>query len=448
MSKNLLLRNERRKRGWSQKLFADFALVSLSTIERAERGEPLRIDNIQRICECLNKTPQELGLVQQEQEAVPSAVEEKNGQNPIATPTLSINSLMNNHQHIMSPRPVLGKPDRSISLQPHAFLDFGILDRLEQAFTPRPQIDLSALDHLQLVVSEFKKQLVQGKQTNWSGLLVTATNQLGLFTNFLESNVERNEQFILLIGETCLLIGDVLFNMHDYGNAERYYHMALRAAQEAPNVALQAIASGRYGLLLVDSKRYSEAENLLEHAIGLAHPSISSVVCSWLWAVKAEAHASKQEEKSCYEALNAAKEYLNLNSERLDCYTFHADLVPSVYGTTKLLGFEGACYLRLKQPGQAQRVLATSQQLSVHPHHQSLIHIDFAQSLIQQSCPQEACAHISQAFNYVQQTGSKRALQRILSIRQDLHRWDKLPEVRDLDEQISFFHEGGVYQHG
>lgn len=38
--KNMLLRAARQQRGWSQQQLADFAELSPSTIERAERGEP------------------------------------------------------------------------------------------------------------------------------------------------------------------------------------------------------------------------------------------------------------------------------------------------------------------------------------------------------------------------------------------------------------------------
>jgi transcriptional regulator with XRE-family HTH domain len=61
--RNTLLRTERLRHGWSQQQLADFALVSLSTIERAERGEAIRVDSIQRLCECLSKTSEELGLL-------------------------------------------------------------------------------------------------------------------------------------------------------------------------------------------------------------------------------------------------------------------------------------------------------------------------------------------------------------------------------------------------
>ena len=64
--KNHLLREARLRKGWSQQQLADFAGISVSTVERAERGEPLRIDSIQRLCECLDRTPEELGLLKNE----------------------------------------------------------------------------------------------------------------------------------------------------------------------------------------------------------------------------------------------------------------------------------------------------------------------------------------------------------------------------------------------
>src|SRR5258708_6184024 len=65
--RNTLLRTERRRRGWTQQQLADFAEISLSTVERAEKGESTRIDCIQRLCECLSKTPEELGLLKIDQ---------------------------------------------------------------------------------------------------------------------------------------------------------------------------------------------------------------------------------------------------------------------------------------------------------------------------------------------------------------------------------------------
>jgi len=55
---NNSLREARLKKGWSQQQLADFSGLSLSTIQRAESGKPIRIDSIQRLCECLQQTPE------------------------------------------------------------------------------------------------------------------------------------------------------------------------------------------------------------------------------------------------------------------------------------------------------------------------------------------------------------------------------------------------------
>ncbi len=65
---NMLLRTARQQQGWSQQQLADFAGVSLSTIERAERGEPIRVDNLERLCSCLQRTPEQLGLIKDYEE--------------------------------------------------------------------------------------------------------------------------------------------------------------------------------------------------------------------------------------------------------------------------------------------------------------------------------------------------------------------------------------------
>jgi len=70
--RNTLLRTERLRHGWTQRQLADFAEISLSTVERAEKGEAIRVDCIQRLCKCLWKTSEELGLLKIEERALES----------------------------------------------------------------------------------------------------------------------------------------------------------------------------------------------------------------------------------------------------------------------------------------------------------------------------------------------------------------------------------------
>jgi len=70
--RNTQLRTERLRQGWTQQQLADFAGISLSTVERAEKGESIRVDCIQRLCECLAKTSEELGLLKISERALES----------------------------------------------------------------------------------------------------------------------------------------------------------------------------------------------------------------------------------------------------------------------------------------------------------------------------------------------------------------------------------------
>ncbi len=56
------LRLERKRRNLSQRMLADFSGLGLSTIVRAERGEPIGADTRRRLCDYLGKSSEELGL--------------------------------------------------------------------------------------------------------------------------------------------------------------------------------------------------------------------------------------------------------------------------------------------------------------------------------------------------------------------------------------------------
>ncbi len=168
----------------------------------------------------------------------------------------------------------------------------GTSDRLDRAFLPHARVDQATLASLHGAVFDLKKRFVQ-REASWIELLTGASHQLGLFEALLASHAERGQQLTGFIGETCLLIGDVLFNRQDPMAAMRYYEMALRAAQESSNT----VTLGRYSLLLIDAHQPHQALLLLEEALRQAVLNSSVVICSWLWCVKAEAHAKREEEK-------------------------------------------------------------------------------------------------------------------------------------------------------
>lgn len=56
------VRKERLRRNWKQQQLADFAGIGLSTVERVEAGKPIGLDTVQKLCACLGKSAEELGL--------------------------------------------------------------------------------------------------------------------------------------------------------------------------------------------------------------------------------------------------------------------------------------------------------------------------------------------------------------------------------------------------
>ena len=56
---------ERKRRSYTQQMVADFAGVSLATVQRAEVGKPIRIDNQLLLCKFFGMTAEQLGMVQE-----------------------------------------------------------------------------------------------------------------------------------------------------------------------------------------------------------------------------------------------------------------------------------------------------------------------------------------------------------------------------------------------
>src|SRR5947209_6232419 len=118
------LRQERLRKGWTQRQLADFAQVALSSVERAERWEPLRVDICQRLCQTLGKErPEELGLRSHgelEERSKSHKLTHLHQETPVAL----------NTQIIRLPNEALSSPPDSSLLPPSFLSDEDVLDQL------------------------------------------------------------------------------------------------------------------------------------------------------------------------------------------------------------------------------------------------------------------------------------------------------------------------------
>ncbi len=147
-----------------------------------------------------------------------------------------------------------------------------------------------------------------------------------------------------LAGEIAQILGKTLFDLHEYALAWSYYTFSLKAAQAAFNHELWAVGLGRMSLLLIYWDQPREALPLLQESQQLAVQS-PRIQC-WLAAVKAEVFAHLGDPGACDAALHIARTLASQTSLGKDRYA-------TGFNPSRLAGYEGACFVRLRQPDRA-----------------------------------------------------------------------------------------------
>ena len=147
-----------------------------------------------------------------------------------------------------------------------------------------------------------------------------------------------------LAGESAQILGKTLFDLHEYALAWSYYTFSLKAAQAAFNQELWAVGLGRMSLLLIYWNQPHEALPLLQEAqqLTVQNPRIAC----WLAAVRAEVYAHLGDSEACNAALNSARALAAQASAGEDRYA-------TGFNPSRLAGYEGACFVRLRQPDRA-----------------------------------------------------------------------------------------------
>lgn len=232
-----------------------------------------------------------------------------------------------------------------------------------------------------------------------------------------------------LAGESGQILGKTLFDLHEYALAWAYYTFSLKAAQAAFNHELWAVGLGRMSLLLIYWNQPREALPLLQEAQQLTVQS-KRVVC-WLAAVRAEVYAHLGDSEACVAALVIAKTLASAASLGEDRYA-------TGFNPSRLAGYEGACFVRLRQPDRAlpalQQALALLDPQGIR--RQSTLFTDIGIAYAQQGNVQVACEFAIQALTITTQTKSLSVLERVRQVRKELEAWKDAEEVKDLERQL------------
>ena len=174
----------------------------------------------------------------------------------------------------------------------------------------------------------------------------------------------------------------------------------------------------------------SFSQRVVLHAPRPASGQSPRIAC-WLAAIRAEVYAHLSDPDACDAALNIARMLTEEASLGEDRYA-------TGFNPSRLAGYEGACFVRLRQPDRAlpilQQALAFLDPQAIR--RQSTLFTDMGIAHAQQGNVQHACQFAIQALAITTQTKSLSVLERVRQVRTELEPWKDMEEVKDLERHL------------
>lgn len=391
--KNLLLRAARQQQGWNQQQLADFAGVSLSTVERAERGEPIRIDNLERLCTCLQKTPEQLGLIKDYE------VNRRQANKTIAG--------------LVSGLFITSSTGR-IDVPPLANL---WADDLLTIYAR----GVAACQDLYYNGSPHQVEAILPLYSHQTALLVQQTSPLQQAAARLASQAQQL---------TCELATD----REDFGAAQQAGQQAFSYAELAGDANLQVAALISLANLGFHRKLSTVALQAYKHAVSLLSEHVTPLLKGRTYAGIAEVYAMRGQLQEAMRAMGLAYEHYPLKPEDDPAYPYLRASRYSLY----VFG-DAQSRLFLHQPKEADKALIAMRKETNDPEIEPVTRLDMlyyqADVQIQQGELEPGSAILTEAATLAKDLGSRLYFNKLaVSYHQLQTQWPREPLVVALDE--------------
>ncbi|MBV9689831.1 MAG: helix-turn-helix transcriptional regulator [Ktedonobacteraceae bacterium] len=442
----------------TQVQLADFAGVSLSTVERAESGKPIRVDCIQRLCDHFGKDAQELGLqavyakpkprqgvavALSAQQSTGVTLDASSGTQSSQSSTHAlrqvrsreIEDVVNRYEFLHNAVRVGGvllftTNDESL----HAEL----VDRFSSALQKPSSLDAETLHALKATTQNYRHLFARGSAALPS-LFEAAAGHFKLVVQFLKGSLLPSTRTALsaIASETAQFTGWLSADMHLYEQAKAYFDLAVVTAQEANNDALYANQLGCIGWLMSVTSRPDEALVYLEEAQHVVTRCSAYTLVCWSAAEQAEVHADvavqtnaeQPDDRNCLKSLETMNSYVErIHPEEETFGTF--------FDSSRPIAYQGSCYMRLKRPHLARPALLSALSIPESAEYTRAILLDLATTSIQEQEIEQACSYIQQSLALILPTHAMRQLHRVRTIREQLEPWAAVEAVRNLDERL------------
>lgn len=319
-----------------------------------------------------------------------------------------------------------------------------LVDRFLRALRKPSTIDERTLNYFELRTEGYWQDRHSAALAS-SDLLTYVIEHLQKVITLLEGSLfpAVRTRLCCIASGIAQLAGHLLFDMGEFAHARNFHQVAITAAQEGDNQALEAVAWGRMSFTWTYSGNAPEALKCIQEASRLAIRNVNNTVRAYLAAVEAEIQAILGNRESCLKALDAAASVEDQQySEEEMCWLR--------FDRSRLAGYQGTCFKRLYNPDdtrthsfldEARQALADALAL-LNPariQRRPALLIDIASTYAQQGDVEAACGHAIQVLPIMAQTKSQAVAKRLLTLRHELEPWKDTQYVKNLDQQIAPF---------
>ncbi|QBD81145.1 XRE family transcriptional regulator [Ktedonosporobacter rubrisoli] len=226
-----------------------------------------------------------------------------------------------------------------------------LVERLSRIFGSAPPhlIDKQSVEYLQLRLERSWADQ-RARHLPPQALLRYLLKDLSELTNLLERSLPLSlrPRIVTITGATALLAGILSYEAWNDAQSQSFYQIAINAARETENPALEAVAWGWNSLLAQYSGHPEQALHYVQHGL-ISQAQVHQEIVGWLAAIEAELYATLGNARASLQALQRASE-IKGEPGRNWGETFWAHFEPSQYR-----GYQGICYLRLAQNEPAKR---------------------------------------------------------------------------------------------
>ena len=342
------LKKARLKLGYTQVMLADFAQVGKATIQRAERGEPLRPDTIRQLCEFFSQyyhrqvEPEELGLGLSFWESDQLDEQEAYSQTPeVEEQTEEREEMMHRREAIKK----LGNMGLALAVAPHYLLEASLSERYAKKNTI-PEIDEETWTHFEQLI-ETCWHLSKGnvleivEPTLWAYLPKIAA---------IATHSAKQQRIAATITSQGYLLAAILAgHRDDLQERQSHCEQALSFGNIAEDRNLQVAALRQLALTYDYKERPRKALQTYEQALPHLN-EVSPLLRSRMYAGLAGSYAQFEREQEALRCIRQAYESFPEQPEA-DPTFLYADC-----GYFTLVLWEGLMYLDLQQPKDADKV--------------------------------------------------------------------------------------------